>query len=117
MTDVPIRDYVDRAVDFLQAEIDRREASRTRAVEKAEEDINRRLSAMNEFRAAMADQAGRMVTRDAADKQHAALADRLDKIEAAVDRQRGRQAAYAAIITITGVIVSIAVLIVTHVHF
>ena len=98
--------YIDTRVQLLQEEIDRRMNDQNRAIDKAQTEMNRRLEGMNEFRDAMRDQAGQMMTKDAftvsvgaekdrADIVHRTLADRIDKIEDTLTAQAGAVTALA----------------------
>jgi hypothetical protein len=77
-------DYVNTRFDLLQQEIDRRHADLDRLTEVNRIDMNRRLEGMNEFRAAMADQAARMISRDSFEAQIRAERDRSDSIHTAL---------------------------------
>jgi hypothetical protein len=128
------RRYTDLRAALLQEEIDRRWAAfgdqltaMNRAIDKAEGEMNRRLEGMNEFRDAMRDQAARMLTRDAfdialaaerdrGDVVHGALSERVDKVEALADRQRGRQAMVTTIVAVLGVVIAAGSLVVLVLH-
>lgn len=64
MTDVALRDYLERLIGDLDRRIDDRFLAADRAVTKAEVTMSARLNAMNEFREALKDQTNRMATRD-----------------------------------------------------
>lgn len=63
MTDVGIRDYLERRIDDLDKRVAERFLMNQDAVDKAEKTMNERLNSMNEFRDALRDQANRMATR------------------------------------------------------
>ncbi len=63
MTDVALKEYLDRRIDDLKVAITDRFALNDNAIAKAERTMNERLNSMNEFRDALKDQAGRMATR------------------------------------------------------
>ena len=137
-SDVPIGRYVDerfrsaeREMAFrwqvTEDEIDRRIRAVQDTATATARALESRLDGMNEFRSAMADQFARAVTRemfDAATESQTARvnaliganSDRLDRAEAILDRQRGRQAAYAAIAAIAGVLLTIAIIAAGHIH-
>lgn len=115
--------YHDATVTALQEEIDRRLSVMTEAVDQrfavmgeqtagAATALDARLERMNEFRDAMKDQAARMVDTDL----FKALADRVDNVERALDRQRGRMTVYASLSGVVLVLIAIATLIINHVR-
>jgi hypothetical protein len=74
VTDVALKEYFERRIDDLEKHVfrriddmDRRYAQwldlNDEAINKAEQTMNARLNAMNEFREALKDQANRMATR------------------------------------------------------
>jgi CHASE3 domain sensor protein len=63
MTDVALKEYLERRLDDLARRLDDRTAQNDVAVAKAERMMNDRLNSMNEFRDALRDQANRMATR------------------------------------------------------
>lgn len=132
--DVTLREYIDRRLEDLaryhdttvkaiQDEIDRRLAVMTHDIEAqfaalakqttaAAATLDARLERMNEFRDAMRDQAGRMVTSSRFED----LAARVDTVEKALDQQRGRMTVYAALSGVILILIAIATLIVNHVR-
>jgi two-component sensor histidine kinase len=64
MTDVALREYLERRIEDLDRRITDRFALSDAAVIKAERTMNDRLDSMNEFRDALKDQASRMATRE-----------------------------------------------------
>ena len=107
---VTLREYIDRGlgdlakyhdatVNGIQAEIDRR-------LGEIQRETNTRLDGQAKEATALKDRAG-----DAADR----IVDRLDKLEQVIDRQRGRQAAYASLATLAGVILTLLILLAAHV--
>jgi len=63
MTDIALREYLERRIADLERRIDDRFAWNDDAVNEAKQAIKERLNSMNEFRDALRDQAGRMATR------------------------------------------------------
>ena len=63
MTDVALKEYLDRRIDDLKVAIADRFMLNDGAIAKAERTMNERLNSMNEFRDALKDQASRMATR------------------------------------------------------
>ena len=111
----------------MQAEIDRRIGSVTDIADSRAGALDKRLEAMNEFRAALADQRSRMVTTDvftttidaikeARELALVAATTRIEKLEAAQASQRGRQAQTTVIIAIVGVLIALGSLIVLVIH-
>ena len=64
MTDVALRDYLERLIAESDRRYEQRFAASEQAVLKAEHTMTARLNGMNEFRDALKDQSGRMATRD-----------------------------------------------------
>jgi hypothetical protein len=137
--DVPLRDYVDRALAdltryhdrdtaSLQAEIDRRLGEAQRETESrfreqaaaalaATSALDKRLDAMNEFRESIRDTTARKIDTDLYRQTVDSLTARMEAIEATQDRQRGRIAVYSAAGSILIVVVAILTLILNHVQF
>jgi hypothetical protein len=63
VTDVALRDYLERRLEDLDRRLSDRFLLSDSAVAKAERTMNERLNSMNEFRDALKDQANRMATR------------------------------------------------------
>lgn len=64
MTDVALKDYLERLILEADRRYTQRFESNDAAIQKAEQSMTARLHAMNEFRDALKDQANRMATRD-----------------------------------------------------
>lgn len=110
-----------------EAEIDRRVGALKEAADTATAELKQRLEGMNEFRAALSDTVSRTVTREAFEAAIGTLSDRvdqrvdgniarLDSIERALDRQRGRQLAYASIAAVATAILTIFILVAGHIQ-
>ena len=91
-TDVSLREYLTAQIDAaekrseqrfesMKQQIDAAFASSQIAIDKADQATEKRFEGVNEFRAALSDQASRFVTQDAL----AALA---DKLQASIERNR-----------------------------
>ncbi len=63
MTDVALREYLERRIDDIERRMLDRFLLNDQALTKAEMMMTARLNAMNEFRDALKDQANRMATR------------------------------------------------------
>ncbi len=63
MTDIAMKDYVDRRIDDMERRFADRFTSADRALEKAETALREYKTVSNEWRAALADQSNRMATR------------------------------------------------------
>ena len=63
MTDVALKDYLERLISEADRRYEQRFAASEQAVLKAERGMANRLDAMNEFREALRDQSNRMATR------------------------------------------------------
>ena len=68
MTDVALRDYLERLIHEADRRYEQRFAASEQAVLKAERTMSSRLDSMNEFRDALKDQAARMATRVEVDR-------------------------------------------------
>jgi membrane protein required for beta-lactamase induction len=84
MTDIALRDYLDRRIDELDRRMVDRFVLSDAAVAKAERTMNERLNSMNEFRDALRDQANRMATRLEVEKIDEVVRD-LQKAKANLD--------------------------------
>lgn len=62
MSDITIKDYIERRFDEVEKRYDQRFTDLHRAIDKAEHALSLRLAGMNEFREALKDQANRMAT-------------------------------------------------------
>lgn len=69
-----------------------------RAVEKAERSVDLRLQGMNEFRAALSDQATHFVTRKELDIWRANIEDKMDTTQTRLDRSAGRAGGVQALL-------------------
>jgi uncharacterized protein YukE len=132
---VTLRDYVDaRLTDLaryhdvtvadIQAEMDRRLANSQRESDQrfaeAQEGIKatataleHRFEGLNQWRQQSADRENAFATKDLL----GALAARLDAIEALLDKQRGRQAVYAAAVGLIVAAVAVITLLLGHFQF
>jgi hypothetical protein len=135
---VPLRDYIDRAVTDLtryhdatvssiQSELDRRlgevqreTESRFReqaaAVLAANAALDHRLDGMNEFRESIREVTSRKIDTDLFTETIDALRARVERAESALERQRGRMGAYAAVGTIAVIIIAIMTLVINHIR-
>jgi hypothetical protein len=138
-TSVSLRDYVDLAVanlaryhdatvSVIQEEIDRRMAEMQRetegrfreqatALSAASASMDHRLEGMNEFREQVRDTTSRKVDADLFRQTCDALADRIDRAEGALERQRGRMSAYVAGTSFLLLAIAILTLIINHYKF
>jgi hypothetical protein len=91
-TDVSLREYLMAQInavesranlrfEAMKAQVEAAFASSQRAIDKADEATEKRFEGVNEFRAALSDQATRFVTTET-------LASLGDKLEASIDRNR-----------------------------
>lgn len=124
---VSLREYLERLLDDQRVYFERlvaehggqhareREAAQ-RAIDEARARVEQRLQALNELRAEVTEDRGQLVQRtafdaktDAADKERGQLRDELAAIRADLANQRGRQAAYAVVLTIALVIIPVLI--------
>lgn len=114
MTDVALKDYLERVIAAEVGRLDQRvlnlstlieqqRAYADRAVEKAELAVDKRLTAMNEFRDALKDQAARMATQEQVDR----VRDRVVEVE---KRMAVIAATYGVLSGIVTSVISAAVL-------
>ena len=96
MTDVALKEYLDRRIDDLKVTIAERFMLNDSAIAKAERTMNERLNSMNEFRDALKDQAGRMATRAEVERVDIAVQE-LQRSKANLD---GRIVVFAAGISV-----------------
>jgi len=112
MTTVPLREYFERLfIEHEKTHVRDHEAT-LRALGEAREHIEQRLQALNELRAEVTEDRGQLVQRttfdaktEAQDKELRLLRDDTAAIRAELANQRGRQAAYAAVLAIGLVVV------------
>lgn len=101
MSEVSLKEYTDRQIAALEKTlcakilaleraVSKAYSSSERALDKAELIVDRRLESMNEFRAAMKDQAGEFLTRKEHQVQLASITDKLDALQARLDKSEGR---------------------------
>lgn len=63
MSDIAMKDYVDRRLDDMERRFTDRLSASDRALDKAESALREYKTVSNEWRSALADQSGRMATR------------------------------------------------------
>lgn len=98
MNDVALKEHLETQIAALREE-----------VHKSEKLLNTRLEGMNEFRAALKDQAAQMATREYTDLQDEKLESRLRSLEDSRAYTVGVAAALALLVSAGGVIVSLFV--------
>ncbi len=96
MSDVTVKEYLERLIDELDKRIDQRFILIDLAITKAEVALAARLQAMNEFRDALKDQAGRMATRVELDH----LTEEVNELRRNKANLDGRMAMLAAIASV-----------------
>jgi septal ring factor EnvC (AmiA/AmiB activator) len=130
--------YVDRRCDSIEqaarervvmaeAEIDRRISGIQQQISAAGTALEHRLDGMNEFRESLRDANARMVTAElftttidsliaARETGMAALRDRVQALENAQARERGRSTGVTAVIAAVGLVATVTTLIILFVH-
>jgi chromosome segregation ATPase len=110
------RRYFERLLAEHEAHHNRDRDANNRALEEARERIDSRLTQLNELRNEVTTDRGQLVQRstfdarmDAADKDRQNLRDEVSGVRAELANQRGRQAAYAAVLAVALVVVPILV--------
>ena len=78
---VTLHDHFDVQFSMIQANVDTRFDAHKEAIRIATDNIERRLSDMNEFRGQLKDQAAKFITRDEYSTAHETIRENLRKIE------------------------------------
>lgn len=78
MSDVTLREYVEAKIDCLSERMNASSVVSEKALEKAHSATEKRFDSVNEFRAALSDQANNMVTRNEYNVRHEALMERTE---------------------------------------
>lgn len=112
MTDVPLRDHVERLLlEHNRYHESEKEASQ-RALEEALTEVQRRLGELNQLRMEVTTDRSQFVQRvafeaklDASDKEVRLLRNEIGALSEAMARLAGRQAAYAVMLAIALVVV------------
>jgi hypothetical protein len=78
---VSLKEYFEERFKLLDESFTNKLQALDKAREKAEEQMNQRLKGMNEFRAALADQSGRMLSRNEYELGHRALDEKVRGVE------------------------------------
>jgi hypothetical protein len=81
MIGVSLKEYFEERFKLLDESFSNKLQALDDAREKAEEQMNQRLRGMNEFRSALADQSGRMMTRNEYDLAHRSLDEKVRGVE------------------------------------
>ena len=84
MNEIPLKDYIEERLSLLIQNVADKLEYLDKARDKAEEQMNRRLEGMNEFRAALTDQSGRMLSRKEFESSHSFLDEKVRAVEAAL---------------------------------
>ena len=101
VTDVSLRDYVERRLDDLEGRLSDRFISAERALEKAEASLQEYKTSSNEWRGALRDAAARMVSR----AEHDVLSDQIQELRREKANLDGRLAIIAALAGSVGALV------------
>ncbi|HEX6827214.1 MAG TPA: hypothetical protein VF077_12925 [Nitrospiraceae bacterium] len=102
MSEVPLKEHLEKQIGALDRYVDERIASMKSAIDVAEEKLGHRLEGMNEFRSALKDQASRLAAKEEVDYKLSAIEGRIKDLELAYARGLGRA-------TITSVLWSTAI--------
>lgn len=78
MTDVALKEFLERRIDDLAERMTQRFVLADYAIAKAEQSMEKRLDGMNEFRNALTDQATKMASRESVDSLRDAM-NQMDK--------------------------------------
>jgi hypothetical protein len=84
MNEISLKDYIEERLSLLIQNVADKLAYLDKAREKAEEQMNRRLEGMNEFRAALTDQSGRMLSRNEYESSHKFLDEKVRSMESSL---------------------------------
>jgi len=93
VTDVSLRDYVERRLEDLEGRLSDRFISAERALEKAEASLQEYKTSSNEWRGALRDAAARMVSR----AEHDVLSEQIQELRREKANLDGRLAVVAAL--------------------
>lgn len=104
MSDVPLRDYLEKRIAALEHQFQRELEANATAVNKAEADMTRRLEGMNEFRHQLNSQASTFVTKDELQIARDAVLSEIKNLRTIVDDRVAAQwkAIYAIGIAVAG---------------
>jgi alkylhydroperoxidase/carboxymuconolactone decarboxylase family protein YurZ len=84
MSDIPLKEFLEQRIDDLQSSVNDKLTALDSAREKAEQQMNKRLEGMNEFRETLSDQAARLMPRTEYDFAHKSLDEKVRALEAAL---------------------------------
>ena len=115
MTNVSLKEYIDRRIDELDQRLLDRFTQSDSSVAKAERTMNERLNSMNEFRDALRDQANRMATRAEVEKMN----EEIQELRRAKSNLDGRMVILnvtvsAAVSILTGLLVGAVLMMMSH---
>ena len=79
--DITLKEYLEAQIKWLDRHFDNKVVALDRAVEKAEQQLNKRLEGMNEFRDTLKDQAGQLATKEQLSLLKDILEERLRSLE------------------------------------
>ena len=85
---VSLRDHFEKQIEWVDRYFERRVEDAQERVDKAEQQLNKRLEGMNEFRDTLKDQASQFITK----REHEAVESRISAIERALSSAQGRGA-------------------------
>lgn len=111
MATIPLKDYFDGRLAEVQKYLAARIDAATTAADKAEEQLNRRLEGMNEFRDTLKDQAARLATKEQLEALISSVDTRLKILEIGRAASEGRASIINAIVaTVVSTVIGAAFL-------
>ncbi len=101
MTDVPLREYMDQRWKAHRVEHDQQQV----ALDRARDEVNRRLAEMNDLRRQITDERADFLTRAEYEAKHEALIERIGSMERSRANLEGRMWAIGAVFVMIQVII------------
>lgn len=89
MTDVPLREFIERVIDEHDRRYNERWQAQQRELALAQREMERRLEGLNELRGQVVEDRGRFMTRELFDAEMTAITSRVHKVEAEALTHRG----------------------------
>jgi len=115
MSEVSLKEHLELHVNWLDRHCEAKMRSVNDAINKAEQQLNTRLAAMNEFRESLRDQAGKLAAKSEVDLVIRSIEDKIRTLELRGANKDGRTAILSTLVAAaTSIIVGVIIFIVTH---
>ena len=113
--EVPLKEYLEAQIEGVRCESVQKFKSVHDAISKAEDQLNRRLEAMNEFRDALKDQTAQLVTRSEYSSGHKSVEEKLRQLELDKANFEGRAAIVASLVSVAvSIVTGVVIFVVTR---